>query len=129
MNQALLKKAFILRQQSEEVEQQLNLVNQQIAELEAFNKSLEILSKDKEKEILAPLGKGVFAKASRKDEKLFVNVGAEIFVRKTPQETKQVIGEQIEKFYQIKIQLTQQLQDFAQQFHKMVQEVEKLKKK
>lgn len=124
----ILQKAMMLRQQSEEIEQQLNFVTQQIGELSEFSQTLEELDKNKEKEMLAPLGKGVFSKVDRKDEKLFVEVGAGVMVRKTGKESKKIITEQIKKFTAARVQLTAQLEAFRQEFTRMLVEVEKMKK-
>lgn len=123
----ILQKAMMLKQQSEEVENQLNFVQQQISELDGFSKTLEELDSVKEKEMLAPLGKGVYAKADRRDEKLFVEVGAGVLVRKTAKEAKKVIVEQIRKFSEARIHLTVQLEAFKQEFGQMLGEVEKIK--
>lgn len=129
MEQELLQKAMQLRQGSEEAEQQLNFIVQQISELEKFRTDLEELDKSKEKEIVASLGRGVFMKADKKDEKLFVEVGAGIMVRKTPAEARAVIEGQLRKFQEARVHLNQQLQDFALEFQKMLKDVEKIKNK
>ena len=124
----ILYNAIDLRKRSEEIERNLQFVNEQVAELEGFEKGLEFLQNEEEKEILAPLGKGVFVKVEkRKSEKLFVDVGAGVLVRKTPEETRKVILEQMRKFKEAKIQLTTELEGFAAQFREMMEEVEKLK--
>src|SRR3989344_4083548 len=61
-------------------------------------------------------------------EKLFVDVGAGILVRKTPGETKEIIDGQIKKFNDARIRLKMELESFAGQFGEMMREVEKLKK-
>jgi prefoldin alpha subunit len=124
----ILQKAMILREESEESEKQLEFVQQQITELDEFSKTLEELEKNTEKEMLAPIGKGVYAKAIRKDEKLFVEVGAGVMVRKTPDEARKIIEEQIKKFTQTRVQLTAQLEKFREEFGKMLKSVEKFKK-
>jgi prefoldin alpha subunit len=128
MQQEILQRAMMLRQQSEEVERQLEFVDQQILELDEFGKGLREFGTGK-KEILAPLGKGVYTKADAKDEKLFVEVGAGVIVRKTPEEARKIIGEQMLKFQEAKVQLTSQLDSFKAEFTVMLEEVEKLKKK
>jgi len=111
----ILQRAMMMKQQSEEVEKQLDFVTQQVHELEEFSKTLEELDKNDDKEILAPLGKGVFAKAERKDEKLFVEVGADVLVRKTPEEARKVIQEQIRKFTEARVHLTARLEAYRQE--------------
>lgn len=119
----------MLRQQSEEIEKQLDFVNEQIKELEQFSGSLGVLEKEKEEEVLTNIGRGVHMKVERKEnEKLFVEVGAGVLVRKTPEEARKVIKEQVKKFQEAKLQLTAQLHIHAEQFREMMKEVEKIKR-
>lgn len=123
----ILQKAFVLKQQSEQVEQQLNFVNEQIAEMEQFVEKLRVLAESDEEEILAPLGRGVYVKSKReKDERLFVEAGAGTVVRKTPKEAREIVQEQMRKFQEARIHLTGQLQGYAQEFSKMVGEREEI---
>jgi prefoldin alpha subunit len=124
----ILQRAMSLRQQSEEIEKQLEFVSEQIQELGQFNENLGVLQSSKEKEMLADIGRGVKMKVNRvEDEKLFVEVGAGVVVRKTPAEAKKVVEGQIKKFQEAKVHLTSQLQEHAEEFRKMLKEVEKIR--
>jgi len=125
----MLQRAMQLRQESEEAEQQLQFIVHQIKELEKFGEDLEKLEKSKEKEMLTPLGRGVFAKMEKKDEKLFVEVGAGVLVRKTNKETRTVIEGQLRRFQEARMSLNQQLQNYAVEFQTMLKNVEKIKNK
>lgn len=126
--QQILQRAMQLRGQSEEIEKQLDFISEQIAELQNFNSNLEILKESKEKEMIANIGKGVHMKVLRaEEEKLFVEVGAGIFVRKTPSETQEAVLKQIAKFQEAKIHLTSQLHEHAEEFRVMLKEIEGLK--
>jgi len=130
MEQEILQKAMMLRAQSEETEKQLGFVGEQVQELEGFLETLEELKGSDKEEILANLGKGVYAKADRlKDEKLFVEVGAGVLVRKSPDEAKEVIEGQLRKFKEVQIQLREQLEGFAGEFREMLGEIEKVREK
>ena len=61
-------------QQSQEIEEKFKIVEQQLSELELFSVNLDDLKKNKSKEMLAPLGKGVYLKAEAKEDKFFVEV-------------------------------------------------------
>jgi prefoldin alpha subunit len=127
-SQELLHKAMHLREQSEEIEKQLQFVSEQISELQGFSSNLEILKEDKEREMLASIGKGVHMKVERKEnEKLFVEVGAGVVVRKTPEEAQRVVKKQIQKFQEVKMHLTEKLHEHAEEFRKMLKEVEGMK--
>lgn len=127
--QAILQRAMMLRERSEEIEKQLGFVGEQISELQQFSENLEILKKSGEREMLANIGRGVHMKVERKgDEKLFVEVGAGVVVKKTPEEAKEIVEGQVKKFQEAKVHLTSQLQGYAEEFRKMLKEVEKIKK-
>ncbi len=124
----ILQQAIMLKQQSEEAEQQLNFVNEQIKEMEEFVEKLKMLESG-EKEFLANIGRGVYVIAERNAaEKLFVEAGAGTIVRKTPKETNEIVLEQVKKFNEARIHLTAQLETCAAQFKEMVKEIENLKK-
>ena len=129
MNEHLLQRAVMLKQQSEEAENQFDFVNRQINELEQFSKGLKELEKEKEQEILAPLGRGIYTKAKKNiNEKLFVEVGAGVVVRKSPEETREIIEGQLKKFDEARIQLITQLEVFRHEFGNLLKEVERIKK-
>lgn len=129
-NEQILEKALQLRQQSEETEQQLGFVNEQLEEMDKFYEKLKMLEDSSEKEILAPLGRGVYIKSERNvEEKLFVEAGAGVVVRKTPSEAREVVKEQMEKFKEARMQLLGQLQEYSQEFAQMLGEIEHLKGK
>lgn len=129
MSEELLRRALQLRQESEEIEQQLGFITEQIKELESFRESLAVLEQSSEKEILSHLGRGVYLKNQRaSDGRLFVDVGANILVRKTPTEARKIITEQIKKFIEARTQLIERLEAYKQEFGAMVRELEEIKK-
>ncbi len=128
MEDDIVYRAAMLQQQSEEIESRLQFVNEQIQELEQFSGDLRVLDKNDNKEILASLGKGVYAKSELKDKKLFVQVGAGVVIKKSINETIEVIGEQIKRFEEARVQLKMQLESYAQELKRMVAEVEKIKR-
>lgn len=127
MNEQILYRAIELKARSEEVEKQLQFVNEQIAELERFRDGLQFMHENNSKEILAPLGKGVYTKADLKGKEVFVEVGAGVVVKKTMQETHGVINEQIKKFVDVKMHLKEQLESYIAELGSMFEEVEKLR--
>lgn len=128
MNQEMLERAMLLRQQSEEAERQMEFVMQQIGEMTAFKESLDRFDASKETEILVPLGRGIYTKAHRKDEKkVFVEVGAGVVIKKEVGETIEVIENQIIKFKEVRVKLSEQLQEYAENFQEMLEEVQRMK--
>ena len=57
-NHEVLQRAIMLRDESEEIEKQLQFVSEQINELQQFIEGLKTLKNDSNKEILASIGKG-----------------------------------------------------------------------
>lgn len=117
--------ASLLERQANELEQNLQLVEAQINQLEEFKKSLEFLIKSKDNEILASFGRGVYVKSTLKDkEKLFVEVGAGIMVKKTPEETKLIIESQISRLKQARMQIISQIEMTQEQLEEFLSEID-----
>jgi len=128
MDQEILQKAMMLRGQSEEIEKQIGFVSEQVQEMEIFLEGLNELAGSDKEEILANLGRGVYVKANRlKEEKLFVEVGAGIMVRKTPAEAKGVVEGQLKKFKEAEVQLKGQLEQYADEFREMLGKVQEMR--
>ena len=120
--------AMMLKQQSEEVEKQLSFVNEQINEMEHFLAGLKEIDESDKEDILANLGRGVYAKANLvRGEKLFVEVGSGVVVRKSNKEARVVVEGQLNKFREAQIQLREQMEIYAGEFRRLLGEVEKLK--
>ncbi len=124
-----LLRLSMLEQESGKTEEQINLINQQISQLEALKLSLEKFETAKEKDILAPLGKGIFFKSELKEKELFVNIGAGVVVKKKPKETAEIIDRQIKEMNEIKEQLAQNIQRIAMQVQEVVEEAQKEQEK
>lgn len=128
MDQELILKAQILEQQSNEVEQALEGINQQIQELEQFKDSLKGFE-EHDGEMLSLLGKGVYAKTKLVEKELFVGVGADIFVKKTAKETVKVIDVQLIRLKEAKTQLRARAESFAIAFQELLGEMHRSQQK
>lgn len=113
ITQEIAFEASQLHQQSQELENNLEVVSEQITELSEFSNLLDSLI-SKPKDILSPIGKGVYLPCTPKDNKLFVEVGSGIVVKKTPEETKSVVSNQLERLKQAQGLMSNQL-DFNTQ--------------
>jgi len=107
--------------------EQIQMVEQELEGLSEFLSSLEHLGKNQEKKMLAPLGRGIFIPADRRNEKLFVEVGAEVFVRKSPQEAVLVVKEQLSRLNEVLVQLRTQESFYASQLQELLARAEKAK--
>ena len=122
----LIQKAQNLERQSKEAEASLQFINQTIAELEDFKVALEDFKNSKPgSEIFSQLGNRVYAKTELKDNNVLVDVGAGVLVKKTPEEARKTVEEQLEKLKQAKVQVTEQLESYAQSFVGLMSELQK----
>jgi len=111
--------------QSREIEEQLNIIEEQLVQLEEFKRNLNDLDKTKENEILASLGKGVFIKSDIKDKKLYVDVGSNVFVRKSPIMAIETVDEQLKRLGEMKIQLSTQIESIHLDLQGIIGDIER----
>ncbi len=110
MEQELIVQANLMEQQARELEGNLQIIDNQINELEQFLDGLGFLIKTRNKEILASVGKGVYVSSKiEKMDKLFVEVGAGVVVQKTPEDTAEVVKNQISRLKEARFQINAQL--------------------
>ncbi len=121
--------ASMLEKQSQEIEQNLEIIDTQILELEKFQQNIEFFSKSEEKQSISSLGRGVFVKTSLENKDLFVDVGSGIIIKKTPEQTQKTIKTQIENIQQARVQLLAQLEATRSQFQALLQQIETSEKK
>ncbi|MBU2053014.1 MAG: prefoldin subunit alpha [Nanoarchaeota archaeon] len=100
--QELMFKLQMFEQQAQQIQQQLQAVERAIVELSSLSLGLDELKGSEGKEIMAPVGRGIFAKTKLLSEELVVNVGGKNFVKKSIPETKELIKEQIKKLEDVK---------------------------
>jgi prefoldin alpha subunit len=124
MDEKLVSEIQENSEKSEYIEEQLKIIEQQILELNSFSKAVEIIGESEEKEILAPVGKGVFIKSDIKDKRLFVDVGSGVFVKKDIGETKKISEEQINKLNNLKMQLLSEVEVFNEKLKGLVEKFE-----
>jgi len=124
-SQEMMFKLQMFDQQIKQLQQQLEAVGQGIAEMTALSTGLDELIGKKGKEIFAPIGRGIFAKAKLESEELNVDVGAGNFVQKSIPETKKIIETQIKKLEDVKKELEDNLEKVGEEFNKMIREAQK----
>ncbi len=92
----------LLNQQIQQYHQRINAINQQIQQLNDLVSNLENFKKSKkDSEMMFTLGLGVYGKGTLKDNNLLVNVGSNIVVQKSVQDTITIIKEQIQELTNI----------------------------
>ncbi len=107
MNEEAMQVLANLNAQHEALQEQNKIVEQQIIELRQFNEELEVLEKQKNKEIIVSIGKSVFAPVNFSSHgNFFVDVGAGYFVRKNFDETKKVVDGQLSRLSELRVYLS-----------------------
>ena len=115
----------MIQQQAEQIAEYVQKLQLQLQEIE---NSLEALQELKDTalntEILAPVANGIFLKASLQDnQKLVVNVGAEVTVEKTIPEVINLLQEQKEKITQNVSEAEGVLQELQEHVRRVYQEM------
>jgi len=128
ISQELMFKLQMFEQQMQQFQQQLQAIEQGIGEMNVLNNGLDELVGAKDKEIFAPIGRGIFARAKLISEDLNVDVGGGNMVKKTIPETKEIISEQIKKLEEVKGELEGSLEKFGKEFEKMIREEQEKRK-
>jgi prefoldin alpha subunit len=123
MNQELMMELEELNRHSKDNEERLKIVEQQILELKSFESNLGELESNKNKEVLASLGKGVFIKADLKEEDLFVEVGSGILVKKSLGDSKKIAEHQIKKLLEMKNQLLSENESISERMKTALEKI------
>ena len=121
--QELMFKLSMFEQQIKQVQQQMQAVEQAIEEMNFLNQGLDELVGSKDKEILALIGRGIFAKTKLLSEELIVDVGDKNFVKKSIPDTKKIISEQIEKLQEAQKDLEKTMNEINSDLTKTMNEV------
>jgi prefoldin alpha subunit len=128
-SQELMFKLSMFEQQIRQLQQQLEAIEQGIVEMNNLDKGLDGLVGKKGKEIFAPIGRGIFARAKLESEDLNVDVGGGNFVKKSIPETKKIIEEQIKKLENVKKELEEALEKLGKELQKLMEEGRKEEEK
>ncbi|HLA23474.1 MAG TPA: prefoldin subunit alpha [Candidatus Nanoarchaeia archaeon] len=121
--QEILFKLSLFEQQINQMQQQLQSVERGIIDLSSLELELDDLKGSNGKEILAPVGRGIFAKAKLLSEDLIMDVGGKNFVKKTIPETQDIIKGQIKKLEQIKSQLQKNSDEISREAEKLIKDL------
>ena len=129
MDQELLIKASFLEKQVNEIGGNLEIVNQQISELMQFQESIKSFRTLDSKGMFSTIGKGVHVKTSLVEKEFLVEVGSGVLVKKTPEETGEVIEDQIKRLNELKHSLSSQLDSHMFALNDLIQKIEKSQNK
>lgn len=119
--QEILFKLSLIEQKMQNFHQQLQAVEQRMIELETLKIGLEEFNNSKEKEIIAPLGHGIFTKAKIVSDKLIVDIGNNNLIKKSVKDSQKLIIEQIEKLIEAKKKINETLEETSKDAEKMIE--------
>jgi len=110
----------MLNQEVQRLQEQLQNINNNVQELQVLKSSLEEVKNIKDKEILIPLGQGIFTKGKIKNtDELITNVGSNILVEKNLDETKDIVKLNI-------LNLSQALEKTQEEINKNIEKLQGL---
>lgn len=120
----------LLNEQLKKLQEQLQLIMQQGIEL---NNTLGNLNDfkgiKKDTEILVPLTNGIFAKAKILDnENLIVNVGASVALKKTADEVKKLLSDQLDQMNGVQEEMLHNFQKMSERTQSLESELQDLMK-
>lgn len=115
----------MLEGEANKINQQLQLIEGNLNEIVEIKEGLDEIEKKEVKEILANIGKKIFIPVEIKDKNLIIEVGNKKFVKKSIKETKELIGEQVEKLINAKNEMTSRLQDLQEEADRLMMQFEK----
>lgn len=117
-------KLAMYEQQIKQLNEQLEAVEKAIADSSSLSLNLENLKNGKEKEIVASIGKGIFARAKLISEELLVDIGGKNIVKKSIPEAQKLIGSQVNKLSEIKFEIEKNLEAMNSELMKMFLEAQ-----
>ncbi len=109
VNQEYLIQLSMIEQEANKFEEKLKIIEQQSVELQTLQLSLDEIKESTDGKILAGLGKGIYLETEVKNKDVFVNVGGNTILKKSIDETKNIIGEQIQKLEKAKKEVVVQI--------------------
>ena len=124
LSQEALFKLSMFEQQIQHLQQQIQAVEESIVDMGLLNTGLSEIEGSVGKEILAPLGRGIFIEAKLLSDKLTVDVGGRNFVKKTVPQTKEIIDEQIKKLNEIKGELNEKIEEISEELTDAISEIQ-----
>lgn len=134
MNEKELQTKYIelqlIDQQMAQLQKQLQQLDSSLLEIEFIKISLDDFKKIKKgSEILAPIANGIFVKADLKEnDELIVNVGGNVTVAKSVEDTKKLLTEQADEIAKTRNELMHNLIHLDEHARKIEEELKKLAK-
>ena len=118
----------LMEQQMKQLQENAKVLDSQLAELIGVIQSLEDFKSVENKTLLwVPISNGIFTKAELIDNReLMVNVGADVVVKKSAEETKSLIAGQMDEIKKVQQKVVEELQRIAVKAMGIEKELNKL---
>ncbi len=129
MDNDLLMKASFLQKQAEELEQNIGVIDKELAELNELDKNISFLMASNGKSSISSIGKGIHVKTSIESKELLVEVGAGVVVKKSPAQAREIIDNQITKLAEARNQIMGKIEIYQRTFEDVVREIEESESK
>ncbi len=123
----LMMKLSIFEQQINQIQQQLEIIEKNIIEMNSLRIELDEFKKAEGREILAQIAKNIFVKTKLISDELIVDIGSGNFVKKSIDDTKKLIGEQVNKLENIREQLNSALEKINDELTRTMMEAQNKK--
>ena len=120
--QELIFKLGIFENQIHQIQEQMEAVEKGADNLRILSFGLDELKGGIGKEILSPIGKGIFVKTKLLSEDLTVDIGGKNFVKKSVPKTREIIENQIKKLMAVKSELNENLERIGEEMKKSLEE-------
>lgn len=118
----------IMNQQASALQQQLKILESNLAELNQIEESLEDIGDNEEKEIFSHLGGGVFVKAETKHKgNALINIGGGVLISKSIKEAKETVKKQGDETGKIIEKFSIEINSFLEKINNLEKELEDLR--
>ena len=118
--QELMFQLSMFEQQIQSIQQQLQAVENAIVDLGSLILGLDELKGNAGKEVLAPVGRGIFAKTKLLSEDLIVDIGGKNMVVKDIPSTQDIIKVQVKKLEGAREELNKALEEINKQLTDLI---------
>ncbi|MEK6830316.1 MAG: prefoldin subunit alpha [Nanoarchaeota archaeon] len=120
----LMIKLSVFEQQIRQIQQQLEIIERNMMEINSLSIGLEEFRGAEGREVLAQIGKNIFAKTKLTSEELIVDIGGGNFVKRNIEDTQKLIGEQTKKLERIREELNSALEKINDELTKTIMEAQ-----
>ncbi len=119
----------LLQNELSSLDQQMQFIEKYIQDLNSLKNSIEELKNVKEnQDFFSPLSQDIMLQAKITNTKeLLVNMGGKVLVKKTIDETKDIVEEKISKTLELKEQIIQQIETILSEMDRIESQIKKSK--